>query len=206
MKCVITGHTHGLGKHLYDLYNNRGWNVIGLSRTNGNDIKDVSSIVEQTAGADLFINCTYGDGYQVQLMEALINKVDKMVVCGSISRFEPFASYINSDYVHNKRHLARACELLSADPQTQTDILHIDITFLENPIKFDPKDPNNFSADYQIEFSEVSDVIDYWYDHPKLRQVEFRWKMTPFLVGCLNRINKTSTAMGDFIDEMRNAK
>lgn len=204
MRCVITGHTHGLGKHLAERFASIGWDVIGLSRSNGYDISDTSKVVDVAAGADLFVNCSYGDGHQINLLHALRNKVGKMVVCGSISRMDPFTEYIDSEYVRTKQELAQACELYTIDPETQTDILHLDITFLENPVKFDPRDPNNFSADYQIEFAEVADVIEYWIDHPKIRQVEFCWKLTPFLIGCLKRINKQSVAVDNLVNELRN--
>ena len=46
MKCIITGHTAGVGKAMYEHFQAKGWEVIGMSRANGYDIS-----IEQTRAA-----------------------------------------------------------------------------------------------------------------------------------------------------------
>jgi hypothetical protein len=177
MKAVITGHTRGVGKALYDSLKAAEWEVVGLSRSNGYDIElDFDKVVEAATGADLFINNTYRDKQQTKLVHALKDKVGKMVVMGSVSRLYP--ELIHTNYVHDKQELAEACRLISIDPNG-IDILHLDLSFIEQPLPND--DPTAFSSDYVITYKEITDAIDFWTVNPKIRQMEFVWKLTPFV-------------------------
>jgi nucleoside-diphosphate-sugar epimerase len=177
MKMIITGHTYGIGKALYDSFKAAEWEVVGLSRSNGYDIDaDFDKVVEAATGADLFINNAYRDKQQTRLVHALKNKVKKMIVMGSVSRLYP--ELIHTDYVHDKQELAEACRLISIDPNG-IDILHLDLSFIEQPIPND--DPTAFTSDYVIKFDEILSAIDFWTVNPKIRQMEFVWKLTPFV-------------------------
>ena len=177
MKVVITGHTQGIGRALYESFTSAEWEVVGLSRSNGYDIdKDFDQVVEAATGADLFINNAYRDKQQTKLVHALKNKVKKMVVMGSVSRHYP--ELIHTDYVNDKQELAEACRLISIDPNG-IDILHFDLSFIEQPIP--NNDPTAFSSDYVIKFDEILSAIDFWAANPKIRQMEFVWKLTPFV-------------------------
>ena len=177
MKVVITGHTYGIGKALYDSFKSAEWEVVGLSRSNGYDIdKNFDRVVEAATGADLFINNAYRDKQQTKLVHALKNKVKKMVVMGSVSRHYP--ELIHTDYVHDKQELAEACRLVSIDPNG-IDILHLDLSFIEQPIP--NNNPTAFSSDYVIKFGEILRAVDFWTTNPKIRQMEFVWKLTPFV-------------------------
>jgi hypothetical protein len=178
MKVVITGHTYGIGKALYDSFKSAEWEVVGLSRSNGYDIDaDFDQVVEVATGADLFINNAYRDKQQTKLVHALKNKVKKMIVMGSVSRLYP--ELIHTDYVQDKQELAEACRLISIDPAS-IDILHLDLSFIEQPIPND--DPTAFTSDYVIKFDEILSAIDFWTANPKIRQMEFVWKLTPFVL------------------------
>ena len=177
MKMVITGHTWGIGKALYNSFKSAEWEVVGLSRINGYDIdKNFDRVVEAATGADLFINNAYRDKQQTKLVHALKNKVKKMVVMGSVSRHYP--ELIHTDYVHDKQELAEACRLVSIDPNG-IDILHLDLSFIEQPIP--NNNPTAFSSDYVIKFGEILSAVDFWTTNPKIRQMEFVWKLTPFV-------------------------
>jgi hypothetical protein len=178
MKMVITGHTWGIGKALYNSFKSAEWEVVGVSRSNGYDIdKDFDRVVEAATGADLFINNAYRDKQQTQLVQALKNKVKKMVVMGSVSRHYP--ELIHTDYVHDKQELAEACRLISIDPNG-IDILHLDLSFIEGQDP-DPNKPTDFISDYNIQYEEIISAVDFWMTNPKIRQMEFRWKLTPFV-------------------------
>jgi hypothetical protein len=177
MKVVITGHTYGIGKALYDSFKSAEWEVVGLSRSNGYDIDaDFDKVVAAATGADLFINNAYRDKQQTKLVHRLKNKVKKMIVMGSVSRHYP--ELIHTDYVRDKQDLAEACRLISIDP-TGIDILHLDLSFIEESLPND--DPTAFSSDYVVKFDEILDAINFWMNNPKIRQMEFRWKLTPFV-------------------------
>lgn len=189
MKVVITGHTSGIGKAIYDHFLSfGGWEVVGLSRSNGYDIdKDFDKIVEESAGCFLFINNAYRDKQQLKLIHALKDRVQKMIVMGSVSRFYP--ELIPTDYVQDKKELAEACRLISLDPKG-IDVLHLDLSFIENT-EIDRKDPTAFNSDFVIKFEEIISAINFWLTNPRVRQMEFVWKLTPYLLAELYRINPT---------------
>jgi nucleoside-diphosphate-sugar epimerase len=104
MRCCITGHTKGLGKALYEHFQNKGWEVIGFSRSNGYNISDnFAEIINRALGADLFINNAYADGLQLDLMMLLHDKVKKQIVCGSVASDVPDPTM--PEYSKNKRKL-----------------------------------------------------------------------------------------------------
>ncbi len=130
MKIVITGHTSGIGKEIYDKFKEVSCReIIGMSRSNGYDIEhNFDKIVEEATGAEMFINNAYRGSQQLKLFHALKNKVDMMVVMGSVSRFYP--NLILTDYVNDKQNLAEACRLESINPNG-IPILHLDLGFIE---------------------------------------------------------------------------
>jgi hypothetical protein len=186
-RIVITGHTRGLGKAIYDKFTEVSCReIVGMSRSNGYDIdKDFDRIVEESTGAELFINNAYRDQQQLKLFYALKNKVDMMVVMGSVSRFYP--ELIPTQYVHDKQELAEACRLESLNPQG-IPILHLDLGFIEGT-EINSHDPTAFTSDYNTTKNDIVDTIIFWAQKPCIRQIEFRWKLTPFVYSELKRIN-----------------
>lgn len=186
-KIVITGHTRGIGKSIYDKFTEISCReIVGMSRSNGYDIeKDFDKIVEEATGAEFFINNAYRDGQQLKLFDALKNKVDMMVVMGSVSRFYP--ELIPTQYVHDKQALAEACRLESLKPNG-IPILHLDLSFIEGT-EIANSDPTAFTSDYTTTKDDIVDTIIFWAQKPAIRQVEFRWKLTPHVYSELRRIN-----------------
>jgi hypothetical protein len=186
-KIVITGHTRGIGKSIYDKFTEISCReIVGMGRSNGYDIeKDFDRIVEEASGAELFINNAYRDGQQLKLFDALKNKVDMMVVMGSVSRFYP--ELIPTQYVHDKQALAEACRLESLKPNG-IPILHLDLSFIEGT-QISNNDPTAFTSDYTTTKDDIVDTIIFWAQKPAIRQVEFRWKLTPHVYSELKRIN-----------------
>jgi hypothetical protein len=186
-KIIITGHTRGLGKSIYDKFTEISCReIVGMSRSNGYDIEtDFDRIVEEASGAELFINNAYRDSQQLKLFDALKNKVDMMVVMGSVSRFYP--ELIPTQYVHDKQALAEACRLESLKPNG-IPILHLDLSFIEGT-EVTNNDPSAFVSDYTTSKDDIVDTIIFWAQKPSIRQVEFRWKLTPHVYSELKRIN-----------------
>jgi len=186
-KIVITGHTSGIGKAIYDKFNEISCReIVGMSRSNGYDIeKDFDKIVEEATGAEFFINNAYRDEQQLKLFHALKDKVDMMVVMGSVSRMYP--ELIPTDYVHDKQALAEACRLESINPNG-IPVLHLDLSFLEGT-EINSDDPTAFTSDYNTPLEDVVDTIIFWAQKPNIRQVEFRWKLTDHVRAELERIN-----------------
>jgi len=186
-KIVITGHTKGIGKAIHDKFTEVSCReIVGMSRSNGYDLeKDFDRIVEEATGAELFINNAYRDQQQLKLFNALKNKVDMMVVMGSVSRHYP--ELIPTDYVHDKQALAEACRLESINPEG-IPILHLDLSFIEGT-EVNTDDPTAFTSDYTTPMNDIVETIIFWAQKPSIRQIEFRWKLTPFVKSELERIN-----------------
>jgi hypothetical protein len=202
MKCVITGHTQGVGKSFYNHFQSIGWEVIGLSRSNGYDIKEnFDKVVDAVRGCDLFINNAYRDQQQLELLKSVKRDVKKIVVCGSVSRLYP--DLIKTDYVDDKHELSEYCRLMSiSDDDSLAQILHLDLSFIEStPV--DLSIPTNFTSDYFIKFREIVSAVDFWLLNPNVRQMEFVWKLTPFVYEQLKRANTDHTALNKLWDTVR---
>ena len=186
-KIIITGHTSGVGQAIYDKFKEISCReIVGMSRSNGYDIgKDFDKIVEEATGAEIFINNAYRDGQQLKLLQALKNKVDMMVVMGSVSRFYP--EIIPTQYVYDKQALAEACRKISLDP-TGIPLLHLDLSFIEGTT-VDEDIPTAFVSDNTVSHKDIIDTIIFWIQHPVVRQVEFRWQLTPYLKEQLYKCN-----------------
>ena len=186
-KIIITGHTSGIGKAIYDKFKEISCReIVGMSRSNGYDIdKDFDKIVKEASGCELFINNAYRDSQQLKLVEALKDKVDMMVVMGSVSRFYP--ELIPTQYVHDKQVLAEACRLISLNPNG-IPLLHLDLGFIEGTT-IEENDPTAFVSDYNTSKDDIVDTIIFWAQKPSIRQIEFRWKLTSKVMSELKRIN-----------------
>ena len=71
MKIAITGHTKGIGKAIADVFSDQGYEVIGLSRSNGYDIKDTQKIVDASKDCDVFINNAYHEFEQEKILKTM---------------------------------------------------------------------------------------------------------------------------------------
>jgi hypothetical protein len=86
MKVVITGHTKGIGKCLYEKFVRQGHEVVGYSRATGHDIESPEvrqQIINESANANLFINNAYSPTGQTILLEEFIKSwegTDKKIV------------------------------------------------------------------------------------------------------------------------------
>ena len=166
MKCVITGHTTGLGKAMFEHFQSLGWEVIGLSRQTGHDLTtDLGKVVEIANTADLFINNANVDRAQFDLLNA-VNKNVKQIVLGSVAG--EFNQQLQSDYSQHKADLAQRCRELSLLPATE--LLHIQISMLEDAV----------NGDVLIKYKEVINVIDFWLANPRFTTISFEFKLTPF--------------------------
>lgn len=187
-RIIITGHTSGIGKAIYDKFTEVSCHeIVGMSRSNGYDIDaNFDKVVEEAAGAEIFINNAYRDEQQLKLFNALKDKVDMMIVMGSVSRHYP--ELIPTDYVHDKQALAEACRLESINPDG-IPVLHLDLSFIEGT-EINHNDPTAFFSDWTTSYKDIVDTIIFWAGKPNaFRQVEFTWKLTPHVRSELERIN-----------------
>lgn len=161
MRCVITGHTTGIGKILYIHFKNLGWEVIGLSRNTGYDLtQDLTHVKEIVAGADLFINNACAGRCQIELLNPNV----PTIVMGSIA-----ADYdLKSEYSIIKKELASKCKEISLLPTAK--IVHLKISMLEDAL----------STDVGIEYKDVVAFIDFWLQHPTIANVDYELKLTEY--------------------------
>ena len=186
MKVVITGHTTGIGKRLYEYFQTRGCEVVGMSRSNGYDLNtDIDKVIADATGCFLFINNAALADCQKQLLEALHDKVQKMVVMGSIAG--DYHALIQSDYSKNKLDLAIRCKELSLVPGNT--LLHLNISMLEDAE----------SSDNLISFDEVVNTISFWLTNSRINKIDFEFKLTPYT---LEKVKEKFNASQEAIDHV----
>lgn len=68
MKIAITGHTAGIGQALAKEYAFDGHEIVGLSRRDGNNIRNVPKICDQIEPCDIFVNNAQAGYAQTELL------------------------------------------------------------------------------------------------------------------------------------------
>ena len=71
MKIAITGHSAGIGLALSKVYEERGHQIVGLSRRNGNNIRNLPKILTPIRDCDMLINNAQSGFGQVELLFAV---------------------------------------------------------------------------------------------------------------------------------------
>lgn len=181
MNCIVTGHTSGIGKIIYEHFLSKNWTVIGMSRSNGYDItKDQDKIVSESTDCDIFVNCAYDGDSQLQLLNKLHNKVKNIIVIGSVA-----ADYAKvwKSYGLDKFHLQERCKEL-AEEESSTNIFYLKLSFCENATL-----PVFVNDKYKASFDELLQIIDLWLKVPKIYSVEFILKKTPEIMEFARKMN-----------------
>ena len=68
MKIAITGHTAGIGQALAREYGHNGYEIVGLSRREGNNIRVIPKICDQIEPCDVFVNNAQAGYAQTELL------------------------------------------------------------------------------------------------------------------------------------------
>lgn len=68
MKIAITGHTAGIGQALAEEYLLDGHDIVGLSRREGNNIRNTPKICDQIEPCDVFVNNAQAGYAQTELL------------------------------------------------------------------------------------------------------------------------------------------
>jgi nucleoside-diphosphate-sugar epimerase len=68
MKIAITGHTAGIGQALSNEYTRQGHEIVGLSKRDGNNIRNIPKICDQIEPCDTFINNAQAGYAQTELL------------------------------------------------------------------------------------------------------------------------------------------
>lgn len=103
-RVAITGHTRGLGAALFERFSVSDM-VVGLSRSNGFDIRRFDKICERVQECDIFINNAYDRYSQVDLLYAVYDmwkdKDKKIINIGSLSSIG-VRDYLQAYAIHKK--------------------------------------------------------------------------------------------------------
>jgi nucleoside-diphosphate-sugar epimerase len=68
MKIAITGHTAGIGQALAEQYTRLGHEIVGLSKREGNNIRNIPKICDQIEPCDMFVNNAQAGYAQTELV------------------------------------------------------------------------------------------------------------------------------------------
>lgn len=68
MKIAITGHTAGIGKSLAARLESMGHEIVGISKREGNNIRNIPKVLEQILPCDVFINNAQAGYAQAELL------------------------------------------------------------------------------------------------------------------------------------------
>jgi NAD(P)-dependent dehydrogenase (short-subunit alcohol dehydrogenase family) len=124
---AIIGHTRGIGKAIAELYKDKGYQVIGMSRSNGYDITvDQEKIVDTVRDCDLIVINAHAGRSQLKLLKNMYSryydKSKKVAVITSTSgtpwgRDEDFDDRNYQQYCDHKQ------ELIGYISELQEDLL-----------------------------------------------------------------------------------
>jgi len=190
MKCIVTGHTSGVGKYLYEHFSKKGYEVKGMSRSNGYDItKDIDKIVNESTGCDLFINNASNGSSQLNILRNLCTKVSRIVTMGSSST--DYLDILNNQYNLDKKELEDSSRLISSSPRSDlSKILLIKLSFAEET--YSREKTNRINSDYTISYKEIANVIDFWIDNHNITKVEFIVKLTDYTIDQIKTVTNNS--------------
>ncbi len=187
MKIAITGHTKGIGKALYNYFSEIGHEVIGMSRSNGYDITlNPDKILEQISSCDLFINNAYdGNSSQVELLKKAALLTPKIVVMGSaVTDYEEVLGRAN---IIDKLELEETSRMLGIiNDDRIANVLCLKIAFAESTLS--EHTPVRIDSDYSIAYTDIIDSIEFWMQHPKIHQIEYKVKLTEKTISEIKRI------------------
>lgn len=162
MKIVITGHTRGLGLHIYNHFVNLGHEVIGLSKSNGYDLEtDIEKVINfvKDSNCDCFFNNAYFDIAQGILIKELAEHT-KVITSGSMAA-NGYALYkVQNPYCIAKYKI----EMIHIDIKRNNPLpmLLLKMGYLENYLDKDP-----------IKYSEILSAIDFWFTNTRVSLIEF---------------------------------
>lgn len=159
MKVAITGHTSGIGKALFDLFKEKGHEVIGFSRRNGYDIskvQDREKIIETSKEFDIFVNNAYNnyDDSQLEMLKMCVNANFDLIINIS-SRYTKDSNV----YCSTKQKLDDFCNDLIYD---NTHIMNIKPGLINTP-RVENQSGN------KIEPREVAELIAFFVENKKIK-------------------------------------
>jgi len=166
MKIAITGHSDGVGKSIYEKLL-KEFSVIGLSRTNGYDIKNVDEILKQVEECDVFINNAFQQNYQTLLFEKLFYRwkyTTKLIINMNSSCVYESSDW-NPTYANIKKDFKEvSMNIIRSNIDKKVRITNLYPSTLSSHTRFEKLN--------KIDINYISDVILWLVSQPK--EVEIR--------------------------------
>ena len=198
MRCIITGHTSGIGQYLFEHFTNTGWSVKGMSRSNGYDIStDQEKIVQESIGADMFINNASSGNSQLELLKKLSTRVPKIVTMGSAGT--EFTNIWGKQYTFDKKDLEEKFKLISMNPNV-ADMLLIKLSFAE--LTYSREKANRIDSDHRITYKEIAAAIEFWLKNPNVRQLDFAIKLTPYTIDQVKALSGKTELVNELVKQV----
>jgi dTDP-4-dehydrorhamnose reductase len=159
MKIGITGHSEFLGRELFDTLKN-DYEVFGFSRSNGYDLENYKSFINEINCLDVFINNTYHPTHQQKLFEELFelwkyeNKTIFNILTSGI-----FNDIHLDEYRQSKVNLQKSSlNLINSNHGKKLRIVNLYPNTLEHNTRY------SFN---KVKFSEIYDVIKFQLELPQ---------------------------------------
>lgn len=120
MKIAITGHTAGIGRSFAKYLVARGHEIVGLSKRDGNNIRNIPKIVEKIVDCDMWINNAQSGYAQTELLYKVVEAWTKdrskmiwnistmMTTQNKVPTVEGLSSTALMEYKNQKRALEDA--------------------------------------------------------------------------------------------------
>ena len=129
MKIAITGHSRGIGKELYDIFDGKH-QVEGFSRSNGFDIATQHQLIARSVkNCDVFVNNAWSGYHQIDLLNTVFDswkddETKTIVNISSLSKY-PGLSGNTTGYSASKAALSHQAFLLMFKTDRKCRIINI---------------------------------------------------------------------------------
>ena len=166
MKCLITGHTSGIGQAIYERFNELGFEVIGISRSTGTNIEThYDEVVNSALDCDLFVNNVYYKDFQIKFLNDLANRIPFIISLGSVAGYYYENVLMKKEYCINKYQLMELNKKLSFHSTTKLLLLNVAMT-------------ENSTPDFGCSYKDITDICELWLKNPSFHSIDFDLKLT----------------------------
>lgn len=165
MKCLITGHTSGIGKMLYERFSKLGFDTAGVSKSSGYDFENrYDDIIKLALGCDIFLNNAYHKDFQIRFIKDLEGKIPYIITLGSAAAYL-YEATKKIEYCEIKNNLLTLNKKLSFKSKTHLLLLNVAMT-------------ENSTPDPGCLYSNITDICELWLKDPCFHMVDFNLPMT----------------------------
>jgi len=173
-KIAVIGHTRGIGKAIADLYRNRNYQVVGLSRTNGYDlINNQEEIMEKIQDCGLVVLNAHAGRGQLNLLKRIYGRHSfdnmKVAVITSTSGTDEGQDF-NAFELWNKFEYVQYCE---SKKELMEYIVELQDELISKPLSVYDVCPDVVDTDMtkglwedlpKLQAKEVAEAVRYCFD------------------------------------------